>query len=79
MSQDTEFPNREVYAYARLLLQKRRLELQAVALKHRRGRRTVQSDYLTCRRSLLQAINELETLLRTDPEGCHKKQRTRPS
>jgi len=47
----------------KLLLRERKRDLHSLEIK--RGRvGTPATDYLSCRRSLLQAINELETLLR---------------
>jgi hypothetical protein len=60
--------DRGAYGYARLLLLDRQQELQDLDLKYR-GMQPPPRDYLSCRRSLLQAINQLETLLRTDPEA----------
>jgi hypothetical protein len=49
-----------------LLLLERQQALNALEEKYR-GMVSPPSDYLSCRRSLLQAINQLETVLRTDP------------
>jgi hypothetical protein len=51
------------YKYAKLLLAERVAALQALDVTFQQGR-TMTSDYLSCRRSLLQAIGELETLIR---------------
>jgi hypothetical protein len=49
------------HEYVRLLLKERKRELHS--LERRYGRKVVlANDYLSCRRSLLQAIHELETL-----------------
>jgi len=60
---------REGYRYATLLLSERQQELKALDLKYGGTSPPLSSDYFSCRRSLLQAINQLETLLRTDPEA----------
>ncbi len=60
--------NRGGYRYARLLLLERQQELQALDLKYR-GLLVLPRDYLSCRRSLQQAIDQLETLLRTEPKA----------
>ena len=60
--------HREAYGYAKLLLLERQQDLEALDLKYS-GVALLSSDYLSCRRSLLQAINQLETLLRSDPEA----------
>ena len=59
---------RDAFGYARLLLLERQQKLQALDLKYR-GMRPPPRDYLSCRRSLLQAIYQLETLLRTAPKA----------
>ncbi len=56
--------NWEGNAYATSQLRERRLDLQALESQRQLVEMTP-SDYRNCRRSLLQAIDELETLLRT--------------
>lgn len=51
------------YEYTRVLLRERKQELQALELRHRQ-KLTPPDEYASCRRSLLQGIHELETLLR---------------
>ena len=60
---------REAYRYAKALLLERRQELGDLEVKYR-GVVPPPSDYLSCRRSLLQAINQLETLLGTDCDAA---------
>jgi len=70
MREQTKFQKWE-YEYISLLLRERKQELQVVELRHRQTL-TPTNDYLSCRRSLLHAIKELETLLRakgTEPRG----------
>jgi len=56
----------ESYSYAKLLLKEKHRELELLDQRHRRTQ--VQPDeYRSCQRSLLQAIEELETLLQTPP------------
>lgn len=57
----------EEYEYPRLLLQEKRWELQALELKHRSNLMNT-NEYLSCRRSILQGISELENLLLTEPK-----------
>lgn len=57
--------SREGYKYAELLLLERQRDLVALKAKYR-GQ---PSDYFSCRRSLLQAINQLETLLEANSEA----------
>ena len=59
-----EFPDRRELAYVRVLLRERRHQLQRLESGHRRMS-TVTGDYASCRRSLLQAIQELKSILRT--------------
>ena len=59
--------SRDAYRYARLLLLERQQALQALELKYR-GIVPPPGDYLSLRRSLMQAIKELEILLLADPE-----------
>jgi hypothetical protein len=60
------FPNRDAHEYARLLLSERKRELQA--LKQRHGEKlTTTNDYLSCRRSLLEAIVELQNIVTGGP------------
>jgi hypothetical protein len=54
------------YGYAKFLLSERLQALKDLDLKYR-GIQPPPRDYLSCRRSLLQAINQLESLLRTAP------------
>lgn len=56
------------YGYAKFLLSERRQVLRDLDLKYT-GMRPPPRDYLSCRRSLLQAIKQLETLLRTAPKA----------
>lgn len=51
------------YIYARYLLQEQERQLQSLKEK-RRERLISQADYCSCRCSLLQAISQLEALLR---------------
>ena len=60
--------HREAYGYAKLLLLERQQDLEALDLKYS-GVALLSREYLSCRRSLLQAINQLERLLRSDPEA----------
>lgn len=76
MFKQAESPDREGYKYARFLLHDRQRELQALELKHRRML-ILKTDYLSCRRSLLQAIDQLETVLLGDPENFVSKKRSR--
>jgi len=76
MREQSKFQDRDEYEYARLLLTERKQELQVVSARHRQGL-TPTSDYLSCHRSLLQAIRELETLLsakgkETRPESAER-------
>jgi hypothetical protein len=64
--------NRDGYEYSRWLLQEKKRELWTVELKHRNNL-TPANEYFSCRRSLLQAINELENLLRTGPKGIQEE------
>ena len=65
MNEHIESPNRGIDKYVRSLLTERQRELRLLELNHQWMRA---GDFLSCRRSLLQAINELETLLQTDPD-----------
>jgi hypothetical protein len=71
---DQECQDRSGYRYAEFLLQDKRRELQILKLRH--SRMVISSeDYHSCRRSLLDAISQLEALLRGDIErepaqGC---------
>jgi hypothetical protein len=58
----------EVFRYAASLLRERQQALDALEAKYR-GRVSPPADYLSCRRSLLQAIGQLRALLRTEPEA----------
>jgi hypothetical protein len=63
MNKRAEFLNHnERYKYAKAQLRKRRRELNALELKPRLL--ILPSERRSCRRSLLQAIDELEILLR---------------
>ena len=64
MPYKTEFANREVFWYARLLLAERREQFRTLQ-EPTSGDRTL---FLSCRRSLEQAIYELETLLHGEAE-----------
>jgi hypothetical protein len=60
--------NCDEYAYPRLLLQEKRWELEALDLKHKNNLMST-NEYLSCHRSVLQGISELENLLLTDPKA----------
>ena len=62
------YVSREGYRYAALLLLERQRALAALEVKYR-GTVPPPRDYFSCRRSLVQAINQLETLLGTDSEA----------
>jgi hypothetical protein len=64
----TAVMNCDEYAYPRLLLQEKRWELQALELKHKNNLMST-NEYLSCQRSVLQGIGELENLLLTDPKA----------
>jgi hypothetical protein len=64
----TSVLNFDSYAYPRLLLQEKKLELQAIELKHGSNLMS-ENNYLSCHRSLLQGISELEKLLLNDPNA----------
>jgi len=68
MTEPAEFPNRRAYEYVRSLLEERWRELRALEIRHQRmlGSST---DYLSCRRSLVQGIDELAAVLRMDPKA----------
>jgi len=68
MIEPMEFPDREEYTYPRALLRERMQELRALEFRYQ-GMATPPPDYVSCRRSLLQAIHELRTLLLADPLG----------
>lgn len=70
MDEPAEFPNREEHRYTDSLLQERIQELRSVELKHRR-KLIPKKHYLSCRCSLLQAIGELKTVLRSAGSGRH--------
>ena len=59
--------DREGYRYAELLLRERQQVLDALDREYR-GIAPPPGDYLSCRRSLLQAIDQLETLMQSDPK-----------
>jgi hypothetical protein len=64
---DQECQDRSGYRYAEFLLQEKQRELQALELRH--STMAISSeDYHSCRRSLLDAISQLEALLRGDIE-----------
>ncbi len=67
MLKQAESPDRQRYRYARFLLQDKQRELQTLEVRHRREL-ILPADYLSCRVSLLQAISQIETLLRGDAE-----------
>jgi hypothetical protein len=54
--------NRDGYSYVRFLLQEKQRELQILELRLRQ-KLILLEDYFSCRRSLLQGICQLETLL----------------
>ena len=60
MSARSESSDRDDYEYVRVLLEERKRALQVLELEQMM---TPLSDYLSCRRSLLQAIKQLEGLL----------------
>ena len=60
---------RKGYRYAELLLLERQQQLKALDLKYGGTPPPLSSDYFSCRRPLLHAINQLETLLGADPEA----------
>ena len=60
-----ECQDRSGYKYAKFLLQDKQRELRSLERKHSL-KLIASGDYHSCRRSLLQAINQLETLLRGD-------------
>lgn len=64
MNEHIEFHNRAGYIYVTSLLKERQQELRALELNHRR---MLARDFLSCRRSLRQAIKEIEALLLADP------------
>jgi len=64
---ELECPDRGGYEYAKFLLHDKQRELRYLKLKH--SRRLISSqDYDSCRRSLLQGIKQLKTLLRSEPK-----------
>jgi hypothetical protein len=67
-----EAQDRKASDYVQLLLQDRHRELQNLEVKHQQML-IHPDDYLSCRRSLLQAVAQLETLARGGME-----ERTRP-
>lgn len=67
-----ERQDRSGYKYAKFLLQDKQRELRSLELKH--SRKLIPSgDYYSCRRSLLQAISQLETLLRGDTRPVRRE------
>jgi len=62
-------------SYATRQLRERRLDLEALESERQLIEMTP-SDYQNCRRSLLQAIDELETLLRNQGDGQSQTCRT---
>jgi hypothetical protein len=76
MNKETEFPNyREGYGYARRQVRERRRDLEALELEYRLML-ILPGEYWSCRRSLWEAILELETLLRTVEEELRKYTRS---
>ena len=64
---EQEYRFRGGYNYARFLLQDKQREMRSLERKY--SRLLISSkDYHSCRRSLLQAISQLETLLRGDTD-----------
>jgi hypothetical protein len=59
--------DRNGYGYVRFLLQDKQLLLRTLELNYSRAL-IPSEDYDSCRRSLLQAISQLESLLRGDTE-----------
>ena len=75
---EQECQDRSGYKYAKFLLQDKQRELRYLDLKH--SQMLIPSDdYHSCRRSLLQAISQLESLLRgdTELEPTHGAERSR--
>jgi len=68
---------REGFRYARSILRDRQRDLRHLELKHRQ-KSILGDDYLSSRRSLLQAISQLEALLRRDPDN-ERRGPTEPS
>ncbi len=62
MPKQAQTSYKEAYDYAHSLLQDKQRELQSLELKHWQGL-IDKDDYLSCQRSLLQAIGQLESLL----------------
>jgi hypothetical protein len=58
--------SQEPYEYAKSLMLDRQRLLQALELRHQQ-REVPPAEYLSCRRSLLQAIKELGSILLNDP------------
>jgi len=64
---EQKYQDRSGYEYARFLLQDKQRELRYLELRY--SRTLISSEYYhSCRRSLLQAISQLESLLRSDTE-----------
>jgi hypothetical protein len=61
-----EMPSADAYKYAGSLLRERFRLLHRLEMKYQRET-TPPNDYLSCRRALLQGINELEALLQSNP------------
>jgi hypothetical protein len=60
-------PDRNGYDYVRFLVRENYRKLQLLELRH--GKMLIPSaDYRSCRRSVLQAISQLESLLRHRPK-----------
>jgi hypothetical protein len=86
MLKQAQTSNKEAYDYARSLLLDRQRQLQSLELKHRQ-RLIGKGDYLSCQRSLLQAIGLLESLLRGADEhelmggneGGHESRSDKPA
>jgi hypothetical protein len=64
MNEHMQLLNRKGDEYLKFLLKERQWELQVLELNHRRMEA---NDLRSCRRSLIQAIGELELLLHDDP------------
>jgi len=58
----SELQSREGYEYVNVLLQDKQQELRDLEVKYERTLIGTE-DYLTCRRSLLQAVAQLEELI----------------
>lgn len=67
----TETQDRKDYKYVHFLLQDKQRELQELEEKHQQLLISTE-DYLSCRRSLLQAVGQLEALLGENDTGMMK-------